>query len=128
MRRDSNRSARRKRGKKKSKPMRTELGRLTRSILNALLDQYEQPGRRTGGHVRLNGDRHHDYFDAQDFAGRREANEALQRLANQGCLRLHWRKWEDGNWLDKVDLIADGAETVYRLLGRAPLNEQEDSL
>jgi hypothetical protein len=108
--------------------MRSELGRLTRSILNALLDQYEQPGRRQVVRVRLNEDRHHDYFHAQDFAVRREANEALQRLADRGCLRLHWRKWEDGNWLDKVDLIAEGAETVYRLLGRAPLNEQEASL
>jgi hypothetical protein len=108
--------------------MRSELGKLTRSILNALLDQYEQPGRRQVVRVRLNEDRHHDYFRAQDFAVRREANEALQRLADRGCLRLHWRKWEDGNWLDKVDLIAEGAETVYRLLGRAPLNEQEASL
>src|SRR5262245_32589205 len=128
MRRDSNRSARRKRGAKKSKPMRSEVGRLTRSILNALLDQYEQPGRRQVVRVRLNEDRHHDYFHAQDFAVRREANEALQRLADRGCLRLYWRKWEEGNWLDKVDLIAEGAETVYRLLGRAPLNEQEASL
>jgi hypothetical protein len=108
--------------------MRIELGRLTRSILNALLDQYEQPGRRQVVRVRLNEDRHHDYFHAQDFAVRREANEALQRLADRGCLRLYWRKWEVGNWLDKVDLIAEGAETVYRLLGRAPLNEQEASL
>jgi hypothetical protein len=108
--------------------MRNELGRLTRSILNALLDQYEQPGRRQVVRVRLNEYRHHDYFHAQDFAVRREANEALQQLADRGCLRLHWRKWEDGNWLDKVDLIAEGAETVYRLLGRAPLNEQEASL
>jgi hypothetical protein len=108
--------------------MRIELGRLTRSILNALLDQYEQPGRRQVVRVRLNEDRHHDYFHAQDFAVRREANEALQRLADRGCLRLYWRKWEEGNWLDKVDLIAEGAETVYRLLGRAPLNEQEASL
>lgn len=108
--------------------MRIELGRLTRSILNALLDQYEQPGRRQIVRVRLNEDRHHDYFHAQDFAVRREVNEALQRVADQGCLRLYWRKWEEGNWLDKVDLIAEGAETVYRLLGRAPLNEQEASL
>jgi hypothetical protein len=108
--------------------MQSELGRLTRSILNALLDQYEQPGRRQVVRVRLNEDRHHDYFHAQDFAVRREANEALQRLADRGCLRLYWRKWEEGNWLDKVDLIAEGAETVYRLLGRAPLNEQEACL
>jgi hypothetical protein len=100
--------------------MRIELGRLTRSILNVLLDQYEQPGRRQVVRVRLNENQHHDYFRAQDFAVRREANEALQQLADRGCLRLHWRKWEDGNWLDKVDLIAEGAETVYRMLGRTP--------
>src|SRR5262245_32459231 len=98
MRRGSSLSARPKQGAKKTEPMRIELGRLTRSILNALLDQFEQPGRRQVVRVRLNEDRHHDYFHAEDFAVRREANEALRRLADRGCLRLYWRKWEEGNW------------------------------
>jgi hypothetical protein len=99
-----------------------------RSILDALLDQYEQPGRQRVARVRLSEDRHHDYFHADDFTVRRDTNEILQRLTEQGTLRLHWRKWEEGNWLDKVDLKAERVETIYQLLGRAPQKEQEAML
>lgn len=97
-----------------------ELPALARSILGALLDQFEQPNRRQVARVRLNERRHHDYFHANDFAVRRDTNEALRRLAERGCLRLHWRRWEDGNWLDKVDLIAERADDIYRILDRSP--------
>jgi len=100
--------------------MRIELPGLARLILDALLDQFEQPARRQVARVRLNERQHHDYFHANDFAVRRDTNEALRRLAERGCLRLHWRKWEDGNWLDKIDLIAERADDVYRILGRSP--------
>jgi predicted N-acetyltransferase YhbS len=108
--------------------MRIELPDLARSILDALLNQFEQPNRRRVARVRLNERQHHEYFYANDFAVRRDANEVMRRLAEQGCLRLHWRKWEEDNWLDKVDLIASRAEEIYKLLGRAPLDEQEAML
>jgi hypothetical protein len=100
--------------------MRIELTAVARSILDALLDQCEQPSRRQVARVRLNERRHHDYFHADDFAVRRDTNEALRWLAERGCLRLHWRKWEEGAWLDKIDLIAERADDVYRVLGRSP--------
>lgn len=105
-----------------------ELPGLARSILNALLDQFEQPTRRQVARVRLNERQHHDYFRANDFAVRRDTNEALRRLAERGCLRLHWRKWEKDNWLDKVDLIAERADDVYRILGRLPRNALQAAL
>jgi Uncharacterized protein conserved in bacteria C-term(DUF2220) len=108
--------------------MPSELPGSARSILNALLDQYEQPGRQRVVRVRLNEVQHYDYFHADDVAVRRDANELLRRLAEQGSLRLHWRKWEEENWLDKVDLIAEGAAAIYKLLGRATRDEQEAML
>jgi Uncharacterized protein conserved in bacteria C-term(DUF2220) len=108
--------------------MLNELPSPARSILNALLDQFEQPGRQRVVRVRVNEVQHYDYFHADDVAVRRDANELLQRLAEQGALRLHWRKWEEGNWLDKVDLIAVGAAAIYNLLGRATRDEQETML
>jgi hypothetical protein len=94
--------------------MQRELPGPARSILDALLDQFEQPGRQRVVRVRLNEVQHYDYFHADDVAVRRDANELLQRLAEQGSLRLHWRRWEEGNWLDKVDLIAEGAVAIYQ--------------
>jgi Uncharacterized protein conserved in bacteria C-term(DUF2220) len=108
--------------------MQSELPGPARSILNALLDQFEQPGRQRVVRVRLDEVRHYDYFHADDVAVRRDANELLQRLAEQGSLRLHWRKWEEKNWLDKVDLITEGAAAIYKLLGRATRDEQEAML
>ena len=108
--------------------MSSNLPNLVSSILNTLLDQLEQPNRRRVVRVRLNEDQHHDYFYANDFAVRHHTNEALQHLAAQGCLRLHWRKWEEDNWLDKVDLVGKNAEAIYKLLGRTPLDEQETML
>jgi Uncharacterized protein conserved in bacteria C-term(DUF2220) len=108
--------------------MPSELPGPARSILNALLDQFEQPGRQRVVRVRLNEVQHYDYFHADDVAVRRGANEVLRRLAEQGALRLHWRKWEEENWLDKVDLIAAGAPAIYKLLGRATRDEQEAML
>ncbi|MGE0131942.1 MAG: Wadjet anti-phage system protein JetD domain-containing protein [Blastocatellales bacterium] len=108
--------------------MRIELPGLARLILDALLDQFEQPNRRQVARVRLNERLHHDYFHANDFAVRRDANEALRRLAEQGCLRLHWREWEEGNWLDKVDLTAGRAADIYRVLGRSPRNALQSAL
>lgn len=114
--------------RREQRPMLIELPALARSILDALLDQLEQPGRRQVARVRLNERRHHDYFHANDFAVRRDTNETLRRLAEQGCLRLHWRKWEEGAWLDKVDLIAERAADIYRILGRSPRNALQSAL
>jgi hypothetical protein len=108
--------------------MRNELPGLVRAILDALLDQLEQTDRRRVVRVRLNERRHHDYFYANDFSVRRDANEVLQQLSDQGFLRLHWRKWEEGNWLEKIDLIVEDAKAIYTLVGREPLNEQESML
>jgi hypothetical protein len=103
--------------------MPTELTPLARAILDALLDQFEQPARRRVARVRLNERDHRDYFHAPDFAARRDTNRALQQLAERGCLRLHWRKWEEGNWLEKADLIPARAATIYELLSRTPIGE-----
>lgn len=39
---------------------------------------------------------------------------------------MYWRKWEEGNWLEAVDLL--DAAALYRLLKRQPLAEQQQAL
>jgi hypothetical protein len=108
--------------------MRDELPSLARAILDTLLDRFEQPRRQRAVRVHLDERRHHGYFHAPDVAVRRAINETLQRLASDGCLRLYWRPWEEGNWLAKVELVAERAETIYARLGRVPLPQQEQRL
>src|SRR5436305_1271628 len=104
--------------------MQDELPGLARAILDKLLDRFEQPGRQRAVRLQLNERQHHDYFHAPDVAVRRAVNKTLQRLAADGCLHLYWRAWEEGNWLDKVELVIEHAEMVYAKLARAPLPQQ----
>jgi hypothetical protein len=97
-------------------------------LLHTLLDRYEQPERQRVVRVRLDAVRHPAYFQTADVSARQAANEALQQLAANGCLCLHWRKWEEGNWLDKVDLNVEQVDAVYALLRRAPLVQQQTQL
>jgi len=104
------------------------LGDTVRTILGTLLDRYEQPGRQNIARVRLSSRDHPGYFSAEDSAPRRETNAVLCRLADAGVLRLRWRKWEEGNWLETVDLTSEQAAPLYALLGRNPRHEQDQAL
>lgn len=101
---------------------------LARDLLHTLLDRYEQPARQTVVRVRLNEQSHPAYFSATDAAPRQAVNASLQQLARQGVLRLHWQKWEQGNWLTAIDLQPDQADVLYRLLQRIPRPRQEAAL
>jgi Uncharacterized protein conserved in bacteria C-term(DUF2220) len=98
---------------------------LTTTLLHTLLDRREQPQRNRVVRVRLNVTDHASYFDVHDVAARQEVNSELSTLAKQNVVTLRWKKWQEGNWLESVDL--QNAEVIYKLLRRSPrstLNEQ----
>ncbi|MFP4440522.1 MAG: Wadjet anti-phage system protein JetD domain-containing protein [Chloroflexaceae bacterium] len=108
--------------------MTNDLPDLARALLHTLLDRYEQPARQTVVRVRLSAKTHPAYFSSASALPRQATNHALQHLADQGSLRLHWQKWEQGNWLTAVDLLPEQAEVLYRRLGRTPLPRRESDL
>jgi Uncharacterized protein conserved in bacteria C-term(DUF2220) len=98
---------------------------LTTILLHTLLDRLEQPLRSRVVRVRLNEQDHAGYFDPHDVQTRQEVNSELSALAKQNVVMLRWKKWQEGNWLESLDL--QNAEKVYKLLRRSPrsnLNEQ----
>ncbi len=105
-----------------------ELPESARPILQTLLDRCEQPGRQQVARVRLSEREHPAYYSHEDATPRREINAALTQLAREGTLVLRWRRWEEGNWLESVDLLPEGADSLYHLLARAPRADQEDAL
>ncbi|NNJ12306.1 DUF2399 domain-containing protein [Chloroflexales bacterium ZM16-3] len=105
-----------------------DLPDLVRGLLHTLLDRHEQPGRRTVVRARLSRRDHPAYFSDAEIAPRRETNAALMRLAAAGAVSLRWQKWEEGNWLESLDLVAAQADQIYRLLGRRPRDAQEAEL
>jgi hypothetical protein len=78
--------------------------------------------------VRLNQKQHPGYFSGENAAPRQAVNRALQQLAEAGTLRLHWRRWEEHNWLEAVDLAIDRTGDIYALLRRTPRNIQHATL
>src|SRR5512141_217359 len=100
-----------------------ELPEPARAVLHTLLDCFEQPGRRQVARVRLSERDHPAYFSPEDAAPRRATHAALEQLAREGALVLRWRRWEEGNWLEAVDLRPEGAGIIYGRLGRAPRAE-----
>src|SRR6266478_303890 len=101
---------------------------ITQIILNTLLDRVEQPERKLVVRVRLDMRRHAAYFDDHDANPRRDANESLKALREQGIVRLRWRKWEEDNWLETVDLVPERADAIYAMLGRNPRTSQQAAL
>lgn len=97
---------------------------IVRAILDTLLDRWEQPQRQTVVRVRLTQRDYPAYFSAADAQPRRAANAVLAQLASDGALMLRWRKWEEHNWLEAVDLLPHQVDTIYALLQRMPRGEQ----
>ena len=108
--------------------MAPELPAVAATILHLLLDRFEQPARQTIVRVRLDATLVPAYFSDQAVAPRRDANALLQQLADRGWVRLHWVKYEQGNWLQAVDVVPAAAGELYQLLGRTPLTSQVELL
>lgn len=96
---------------------------LTLQILNELLEQAEQIGRQRLPRVRLSERTHPAYFSNEDVRPRQALHADLEQL--QG-LRVHWREWQQGNWLEAVDLL-DSAP-AYAATRRVPKSDQRCQL
>jgi hypothetical protein len=105
-----------------------KLTKTSQSILNTLLDRAEQPNRQTVIRVRLKDSEYPRYYSNLDFSERRDTNQQLAQLAQQGLLSLAWERFEEHNWLQTVDLIPEQLGALYKLLGRNPLAQQRQAL
>lgn len=93
-----------------------------KTILETLLAQAEQPGRKQVTRVRLHTQAY-DWYYAGSI--RYSVNEQMQLLEAKGWLRLHWQKFEKGNLLEAIDLVArqEVIEELNALLGRTPFHD-----
>ncbi|KPL91342.1 Wadjet anti-phage system protein JetD domain-containing protein [Herpetosiphon geysericola] len=102
------------------------LTKTSTAILQQLLDQHEQRDRQRVNRVQVKAAKFSRYFDEKQVDERQQTNSCLLELARTKVVKLHWRKWEEHNWLEAVDLL--DAAALYRLLKRQPLAEQEQAL
>ncbi|MBV9708839.1 MAG: DUF2399 domain-containing protein [Chloroflexi bacterium] len=100
-------------------------------LLETLLVQAEQPQRKQVVRVRLNKRDHPWYFAGNQLGLRYKVNDQLQLLSAEGWLRLHWQKYEEGNYLQAVDLLTQQPNTLdrlYELLGKVPLRTMKEKM
>ncbi len=105
--------------------------RYVRDLLNLLLDRAEQPRRKRSVAVLIRRDC--PWYDSEQTpAGLRpQFHEALRELEQRGWLRLFWRRFNEGNLLEKVELVASPSEqmtSLYNELRRVPREAQEARL
>lgn len=93
-----------------------------KNILETLLAQAEQPGRKRVTRVRLNAQAYEWYYVG---SRRYSVNEQVQLLEEKGWLCLHWKKFEKGNLLEAIDLVTqqEVIRELNALLGRVPFDE-----
>ena len=94
------------------------LNKTSNAILQQLLDQHEQPERQRVNRVQIKAAKFSRYFDDKQIDERQQTNNYLVELAKNQIIKLYWRKWEEGNWLEAVDLL--DAAALYRLLNANP--------
>ncbi len=90
---------------------------LLKPLLNALLDQHEQPNRQRAARVKITEARHPDYF--ADASQRDELHAALADLEKRGWVRLAWVKKHE-HLLESVTLHNEHAPALMDWLGRVP--------
>ncbi len=108
-----------------------KLSQLQRQELNRLLDKYEnrkdygkaeKSPRRTFLHMTQK--EYPDYYHISDSQFRLDYNAEMEHLAELGLVELFWKKFEEGECLEKIALNEDKVDVIYQILQRKPKVDQ----
>ena len=100
---------------------------VARTILTTLFQQADQRDRRRAMRVRLNEHQHAPYFSTLSVVERQDTNAALQALEASGIVSLRWKRFEEGYWLEAVDLVPGQAPALGERLGLKPRTTREET-
>lgn len=98
---------------------------LLKQLLNALLDQHEQPNRQRVARIKITPDKHAHYFDEVEIRDR--LHNELWEMQARGWVQLHWIKRQT-HLLETVTLEASGATALFEWLRRVPRTDQHTAL
>jgi hypothetical protein len=103
-------------------------------ILNSLLDKYEKSSlyredNRVNVNIAFKFNRKTiaDYYNEKDYILKQEINELSMNLEEKGFVIIHWKKFQEGNIIDKLQLNIDKLNEIYSFLNRSPKNELEEN-
>ena len=102
-------------------------------ILNTLLDKYERSSLYKGENtvnvkiaLKFSKDSLPDYFNEYKFELKDEINTQCLNLVERGYIKVIWKKYQEGNIIEKVELNLDYLEDVYKSLGRTKKSSFEE--
>ncbi|HEY8889643.1 MAG TPA: Wadjet anti-phage system protein JetD domain-containing protein [Clostridium sp.] len=101
-------------------------------ILNTLLDKYEKSSLYKGNNVvtvnigfKVTSSSLPDYFNEINSDLKDEINECCLNLCNKGFVEIHWKRYEEGNIIEKVTLNVLKLEEIYKTLKRTQKQSME---
>lgn len=106
--------------------------RFVGQLLNVLLDKYERSKAFRTGEPTVQRPQTDltaqpfgkDYLDEMDFRKREWMLEVMNELARAGVVDMKWRRFAEGQDVEKVYLLWDGIEEAYHRVRRKPKLEQ----
>lgn len=94
-------------------------------ILNMLIDKYERSSLYKGENtvnvkisIKLTKDTLPDYFNEYRYELKDEINTQCLHLAEKGYIKIYWKKYQEGNIIEKVELNLDLLDDIYTSVNR----------
>ncbi|ABR48312.1 conserved hypothetical protein [Alkaliphilus metalliredigens QYMF] len=104
-------------------------------ILNHLVDKYEKSSLYRGDNkvnvtigMTINKKNLSDYFNEWDYTLKKEINEQALSLQEEALIEIQWKKFQEGNILDKLKLNIESLDRVYEVLKRQPKSQLENDV
>ncbi|MFT5875772.1 MAG: hypothetical protein ACI8WT_004769 [Clostridium sp.] len=101
-------------------------------ILNSLVDKYENSSLYKGNNVvavkivfKVTHESLQDYFNEVNSDLKEEINERCLNLAYRDFIEIHWKRYEEGNIIEKVYLNVLKLEEIYKELKRTQKQSME---
>ncbi|UMZ74966.1 Wadjet anti-phage system protein JetD domain-containing protein [Natranaerofaba carboxydovora] len=89
-------------------------------------NQEQKTPRKTYVHIKEKN--YPNYYHISDSSFRLEYNADMEELERMGLIQLVWKKFEKGEFLEKIALEEKRLENIYRLLNRQPKSDYYNEL
>ncbi len=102
-------------------------------ILNKLIDKYEKSSLykennkvNVNIYFKFNKKELSDYYNELNFKYKESINEECINLENKDYIKIHWKKYEENNIIEKVQLDIKSLNEIYKYLNRVKKSRLEE--
>ncbi|SHK31189.1 Wadjet anti-phage system protein JetD domain-containing protein [Tepidibacter formicigenes] len=102
-------------------------------ILNKLIDKYEKSSLYKGDnkvnvniYFKFNKKELPNYYNELEFEYKENINEECINLENKDYIKIHWKKYQENNIIEKVKLNIEKLDEIYNYLNRVKKSSLEE--